>query len=224
MAKIVRPTYPVEFSIGLLLLIFALSSFLSTQIFKASWHDVMDGNNAIFGMMLVGIAVVIMAMILWEEFLFPIKFIPTADQVVFRNHRTKLKTQLLIYFAIPLIFGFIYYKYEINQVRFFIWVAVCTVIPVAGKLISGIKNYNDFLKLTYNVIEYKNNKEAGAFKLKDVQHIALIKDETNVLHKIELSLTNHTSITIDLDEMELEAYYESIDKAMKVHYKDHIKA
>jgi hypothetical protein len=223
MAKVIRPTYPVEFSIGLLLLIFALSSFLSTQIFKASWHDVMDGNNAIFGMMLVGVAVVIMAMILWEEFLFPIKFIPTADQVVFRNHRTKLKTQLLIYCAIPAIFGFVYFKYEVNHVRFFIWVAVCTGLPVVGKLISGLKNYNDFLKLTYNTIEYKNNKEAGTFDLKDVKHIILIKDETNVLHKIELSLVNNNSITIDLDEMELEAYFELIDKSMSVRYKELIK-
>lgn len=224
MAKVIRPTYPLEFSIGLLMLIFVLSAFLSSQVFRASWQEVMDGNNVIFGMMLVGLAVVIMAMILWEEFLFPIKVVPTADQVVFRNHLTKLKTQLLIYGAIPLIFGFVYFKYEVNHVRFFIWAAVCVVLPVVAKLISGIKNYNDFLKLTYNAIEYRNNEEAGSYSLKDIQHITLIKDETNVLHKIELLLTTNNSITIDLDEMELEAYYNSIDQAMKVHYKGLIKS
>jgi hypothetical protein len=90
-------------------------------------------------------------------------------------------------------------------------------VPVAGKLISGIKNYNDFLKLTDDTIEYKNNEEEGVLHVKDIQQIILIKDETNVLHKIQLIMTNN-EVTIDLDEMELEAYYKTIEEYMAIHY------
>jgi hypothetical protein len=217
MAKIIRSTYPKEFSIGLLLLIFALSSFLSAQIFRVTWHQVLEGNKVIYGMLAIGFAVVIVALILWEEFLFPVHLKPAADEVTFRNHRTKLKVQVFIYFGIPVIFGLIYYFYEVNHIRFFIWATICTVVPVAGKLISGIKNYNDFLKLTDDTIEYKNNEEEGVLHVKDIQQIVLIKDETKVLHKIQL-LMNNSEVTIDLDEMELEAYYKTIEEYMAIHY------
>ena len=217
MAKIIRSTYPKEFSIGLLLLIFALSSFLSAQIFRVTWHQVLEGNDVIYGMLLIGVAVVIVALILWEEFLFPVHIKPAADEVVFRNHRTKLKVQVVIYFAIPMIFGAIYFYYEVNHIRFFIWATICTVVPVVGKLVSGIKNYNDFLKLTDDTIEYKNNEEEGVLHVKDIRQIVLIKDETKVLHKIQLILTSN-EVTIDLDEMELEAYYKTIEEYMAIHY------
>src|SRR5262249_18495530 len=132
MAKIIRPTYPKGFSVGMLLLIFVLSAFLSSQIFNVTWRVILKGSNVALGMALVGIAVVIVALILWEEFLFPVHIKPKEDQVVFRNHRTKLKTQILIYTLIPAIFVFIYFYYEVNQVRFFIWASICTVVPVVG--------------------------------------------------------------------------------------------
>src|SRR6478736_4485873 len=112
MAKVIRHTYPKEFSIGMLLLIFVLSSFLSSQIFNVSWRVIMSGSNVTIGMALVGSAVVIMALILWEEFLFPVHIKPKENEVVFQNHLTKLKTQVLIYLLIPAIFGFIYFYYE----------------------------------------------------------------------------------------------------------------
>jgi len=219
MAKVIRHTYPKEFSIGMLLLIFVLSSLLSSQIFNVSWRVIMSGSIVTVGMALVGGAVVIMALILWEEFLFPVHIKPNKDEVVFRNHLTKLKTQVLIYFLIPVIFGFIYFYYEVNHVRFFIWAMVCMVVPVAGKLLSGIKNYNDFLKLTNNTIEYKNNEETGIFQVKDIERITLIKDESDVLHKVQVSMTNGNQVLIDLDEMELEAYYETIQTFIIGHYK-----
>ncbi|MBS1681323.1 MAG: heavy metal transporter [Bacteroidetes bacterium] len=219
MAKIVRPTYPLELSVGVLLLIFVLSLFLSSQLFDVPWRELLDARH-FFAMSLVSTAVVIMAVILWEEILFPIKIVPTRDQVTFRNHQTKLKTQLIIYLAIPLIFGFIYFSYEVNHVRFFIWALVCLGAPIAGKLHSGIKNYNDFLKLTYHSISYKNNDAEGVFLLKDIQRITLIKDENKVLHKFMLLMEDTSEVTIDLDEMELEPFYESIDKAMYAHYKN----
>jgi hypothetical protein len=223
MAKVIRHTYPKEFSIGMLMLIFVLSSFLSSQIFNVSWRAVMSGSSATVGMALVGIAVVIMALILWEEFLFPVHIKPEKDKVVFRNHSTKLKTQMLIYLLIPVIFGFIYFYYEVNHVRFFIWALVCTVVPVVGKLMSGIKNYNDFLKLTNDTIEYKNNEKEGTLQVKEMERITLIKDESDVLHKVQVSMNNGSQILIDLDEMELEAYFETIQSFIIGHYKSLVR-
>jgi len=224
MAKIIRPTYPLEFSIGLLLLIFVLSSFLSSEIFDVKWHEIMEGNGPFLGMILAGIAVVIMALILWEEFLFPVRIKPKEDEVVFRNHFTKLKTQVLIYCAIPVIVIFIYFNYEVNGFRFFIWAAICVIAPVPGKLLSGIKNYNDFLKLTNDAIEYKNNEKEGVLRVGEIREILLVKDEANVLHKVQVTMANNTQVTIDLDEMELEAYYLTIDGFIKGHYKGLVRS
>jgi len=218
MGKIIRPTYPVEFSVGLLILIFVLSFFLSSQIFDVRWHELMEGTSAYFGMFLMSIAVIVMVLILWEDFLFPVKVKPGQDGVTFRNHRTKLKTQLLIYCFIPVIFAFVYFNFNINTVRFFIWAAVCTVLPVVIKLFSGLNNYNDFLKLTDKTIEYKNNEKSGVFDVKEIQRLTLIRDERKVLHKIQVS-TKGSDLVIDLDEMELEAFLDSIDQFVTSHYK-----
>ena|SRR6478736_3519534 len=223
MAKIIRPRYSVEFSIGILLLIFALSLFLSPQLFEIRGAEMNEGKNVYVGMGLVSTAVIIMLLVLWEEFLFPVRVKPEGGGVVFRNHRNKLKTQLLIYCAIPVIFIFVFLEYEVNLVRFIIWTSICLVAPVAGKLISGLKNYNDFLKVTTDSIEYKNNEKAGVFQLKDVQQIILIRDDRNVLHKIQLELNNNSQVIIDLDEMELEAFIDAIDKVMTTRYKSLVK-
>lgn len=220
MAKIIRPRYPVEVSIGLLLLIFLLSGFLSLQIFKDTWTDMVDGGRVLSGMALVGAAVVIMVLILWEDFLFPIKVTPTKDEVVFRNHRHKLFIQMLIYLAIPVIFVFIYLFYEINPVRFVIWASILMGFPVAVKLFSGVRNYNDFLKLSYTHISYQNNEKTGTFDIRQVKQLVPIRDDYRVLHKIEVVLDDGQRVTIDLDEMELEEYFLAIDQALSVHYKN----
>jgi len=220
MAKIIRSTYPVEFSVGLLILIFVLSFFLSSQLFYVHWRELMDGTNVYLGMFLISSAVIIMVLILWEEFLFPIRIKPSDDGMVFHNHRTKLKTQLLIYLLIPAIFAFVYYYFpdRINIVRFIIWAVICTGMPVMVKLASGIKNYNDFLKLTNTVIEYKNNKKTGIFYVKDIQRIIPVRDEKRLLHKVEVVTENEGQVLIDLDEMELEAFLGSIDQFIATHY------
>jgi hypothetical protein len=223
MAKIIRPSYPMEFSIGLLLLLYALASFLSFEIFAAKWNEIMAGGSVIFGMLLSGVAVVFMALILWEEFLFPVRIKPIEDEIVFRNHFTKLKTQVLIYCAIPVIVGFIYFNYEVHPVSFSIWAAICVIAPVAGKLASGIKNYNDFLKLTDDSIEYKNNEKEGVLPAGDIQEIILIKDETNVLHKVQVRMRDNNQVIIDLDEMELDEYCLTIEKFIQGHYKALVK-
>jgi len=221
--KIIRPRYSVELSIGILLLIFVLSLFLSYMIFEIPRPQLNEGKNIYVGMVLVSIAVIVMLLVLWEEFLFPVKVKPEAGGLIFRNHRNKLKTQLLIYFVIPVIFVFIYVRYEVNLVRFLVWAAICIVAPVAGKLISGIKNYNDFLKLSDDEIEYKNNEKTGVFQLKDIQHITLVKDERKALHKIHLLTTTQGQVIVDLDEMELEALVGSIDEYLNTHYKNLVK-
>ena len=140
MGKIIRPTYPKEFSIGLMLLIFVIAGLLSHQIFNVPYSKLAENLNVFFGMFLVGIAVVIMVLIIWEEILFPIKTKEVNGGMVFRNHGAKLKTQIFIYCSIPAIFCFIYFEYEVNHVRFFIWATVCMVAPVAyfcQKLLHG---------------------------------------------------------------------------------------
>lgn len=221
MAKVIRSTYPIEFSVGLLILIFVLSFFLSSQLFYVHWRELMDGTNVYVGMFLISAAVIIMVLILWEEFLFPIRVKPTADEgMVFHNHRTKLQAQLLIYLLIPAIFAFVYYYLpdRINIVRFIIWAVICTGMPVVVRLASGIKNYNDFLKLTNTLIEYKNNQKAGIFYIKDIQRIVPVRDEKQLLHKVEVVTTQNGQVLIDLDEMELEAFLGSIDQFIKTHY------
>jgi hypothetical protein len=221
MGKIVRPRYPVEFSVGLLLLIFGLSLFFSYEIFRV--HGVPRDERMYFGMFLASSAIIIMLLVLWEEFLFPVQVKPVAGGVVFRNHRNKLKTQALIYITIPIIFVFIYLNYEVNLVPFIVCAAICILVPVSGKLISGITNYNDYLKVTKELIEFKNNNEGGVFKLTEIQQVTLIKDERKVLHKIKLITGGGNEVMIDLDEMELEAYYHSIDEFISIYYKDMLK-
>jgi len=218
MAKIIRPTYPKEFSIGILLLIFVLSSFLSFEIFAVRWQEILEGSSPTFGMLLSGLAVVLMALILWEEFLFPVRFKPTENEIVFRNHSTKLQTQILIYCVIPVIVGFIYWNYEVATIPFLIWAAICLISPVAGKLASGVRNYNDFLKLTSDTIEFKNNEKEGVLHVNDIQEIILIKDEANVLHKVQVQMLNNSQVMIDLDEMELDEYCHTIEKFVTGHY------
>lgn len=216
-------TYPLEFSIGLLLLIFAIAFFLSPQVFNVTWKELLEGSSVYLGMTLVSAAVVVMVLVLWEEFLFPIRIKPTDNGAEFRNHRNKLMTQLLIYCLIPVIFIFVYLTFEVNTVRYFIWAAICMGAPVVGKLVSGIKNYNDFLRLTSEFIEFKNNRKTGNIRMSDVEYIRLVRDQRNVLHRILVG-TRGQEVEIDIDEMELEAYCTTIDEFVKLHYGHLVKA
>ena len=219
MSKVIRPTYPKELSIGLLLLIFVIAFFLSGQIFSATATEMSGDLGAYVGMFLVSCALIIMVLVLWEEFLFPIRIKPTDAGAEFRNHRNKLKLQMTIYSVIPVIFVCVYLVFEVDPVRFFIWAAICIGAPLAGKLISGVRNYNDFLKLTSDIIEFKNNEKTGAFRVKEVEYITLVRDQRGALHRILVS-ANGNEVVIDIDEMELEAYYATIDEFIRIHYGD----
>ena len=221
MSKIIRPKYPIEFSVGVMLLIGTIAGFLSPQIFDR--HGANKDADIYPGMILVSIAVITMVLIIWEEILFPIKLKEVGGSMFFGNHKTKLKTQALIYCIIPAIFGFVYFEYEVNHMRFFIWAAVCMIAPVVEKIVSGINNYNDFLKLSNEKIEYKNNEKEGSFNVKDIKHIAMIKDERKVVEKMELIFANGDNVIIDLDEMELEDYYDAISNYVATHYQTLLK-
>jgi len=220
MSKIIRPTYPAQFSAGLLMLIYIIAFFLSQQIFDVRIHHLKHNHNVYIGMALAGVASILMILIIWEEFLFPIRVKIVENGLMFRNHRSKLIIQVLMYSCIPAIFAFIYFNYDINPIRFFIWAAVCVFTPVIEKIVSGINNYNDFLRLTTNEIQYKNNEKEGSFQLSDIQTIAIIKDDRDVLQKIQLLFKNNEQIRIDLDEMELEDFYDSIHLFIITKYQD----
>jgi len=56
-----------------------------------------------------------------------------------------------------------------------------------------------------------------------IREIRLIKDEANVLHKLHVRMLDNREVVIDLDEMELEEYYQTIDEFIKGHYKGLVK-
>lgn len=216
--KVVRKTYRRDVSFGIMIIIFGVVFFLADQLFEKKQPHLDGFIDLNFGKSLVSVAVIVMALIMWEEILFHVHIKPVGDGLIFRNHGTKLKFQGVIYLIIPAIIVFLYLNYEVSAFRFFSWAAVVALLPVAGKLMSGIKNYNDFLKLTGTSIQYKNNQLEGTYALSDISSIRLIKDEGKVLHKISLERTAGDSITIDLDEMELEDFYESINEYITEHY------
>jgi hypothetical protein len=220
MKKLVRRTYPTEVSVGLLSILFVVSGFLSHEIFDIVFHDMYKWKSAYLGMILIGAAVVIMVLIIWEEILFPVKTVEVKGGLVFRNHRKKLKIQVLIYCAIPAIFTYIYFAFDVNLLHYTIWASICMIPPIVEKLVSGIHNFNDFLRLTNKEIEYKNNEKEGCFETKDLEGITIIKDDRNFLKKLHLFFKNNDNVIIDLDEMELDAFYGSIYKFIINHYTD----
>lgn len=219
MTKTIRKTYPKDFSIGVLILIFTLVFFLAGQLFEKN----LSSDNGFFsiylGEFLVSAAVLIMVLIMWEEFLFPVTIKPHGDGLIFRNHRTKLKIQALTYLTIPAIVIFLYLNFEVNTFRFFGWAAVCMILPVIGKLISGINNYNDFLTLTSTFIEYKNNEKEGKFDIDNIKSLQITKTDKGLLEKLNLEFQQGDSVTIDLDEMELEDYFDSIEDYIQTQHK-----
>ena len=221
MANVIRKTYPPAFSAGLLILIYAVVFLLSEQVFKVSVHEL--NQNIYIGMFLVATAFMIMILILWEELLFPIKVKEVNGGMDFHNHRNKIQTQLMIYLTIPVIFIFVYFNYELNLFRFIPIAAICIFVPFLGKIGSGIKNYNDFLRITDEEVEYKDNDKGGLFKLKDIQQFTIITHEKKHNHQIELLFKDGKTEMIDLHDMELEAYYDYIYKYMKVHYRHMLK-
>jgi len=224
--KTVRSSHPAESNILLLSYVFFIACFFSYQMLGVTFHDLLHWHNAYIGIFLMGVAATVMVLIVWEEMVFPVKAIPLKGGWVFKNHRTKLKTQILLYSIIPAIICFVYFQYEVNRLHFILWALVCMVPPIVEKLVSGLKNYNDFLTLTPDFIEYKNNEKEGRFEANEIQSITPIDDENSVIKKIQLLFTNKETVVIDLHEMELEDFYDAIDAYITANYQHwlHVKA
>ena len=92
--------------------------------------------------------------------------------------------------------------------------------PIIEKIISGINNYNDFLRLTTSEIEYKNNEKEGCFKIEEIKNLSIVKDKDGFIKKINIIFLTDQELIIDLDEMELEAFYTSIIRYITVKYKN----
>jgi hypothetical protein len=97
------------------------------------------------------------------------------------------------------------------------------ITPAIEKIFSGINNYNDFLRLTNNEIEYRNNKKEGCYNVKDIKNIEIIEYDTDVTRKIRLLFKDNEIVTIDLDEMELDAFYDTIQLFITTRYKQLLK-
>lgn len=220
MTRIIRKTYPKDFSLGILAIIFVLVFFLSGQLFEKRQPEYEGFINIYMAEFLVSSAVTIMILILWEEILFPVSIKPEDGGLVFRNHKRKLVIQALIYLLIPAIVIFLFLTYNVNDFRFFIWAGVVIVLPIAGKLISGINNYNDFLKLTPDFIEYKDNEMEGRFNVAEIQKIRILKDDHDEIRQLELNLHSSSPITINIFQMELEDFYDSIEEYINKNYKN----
>ena len=221
--KVIRDTHPAESNILMLTYIFFTACFFSYQMFGVSFHDLLQWHYAYVGMLLTGLAASIMVMIVWEEMLFPVKAHKVKGGLIFRNHQTKLKTQILLYCIIPVIFAFLYFQFEVKLLHFIIWALICLVPPVVEKIVSGVNNYNDYLILTSNYMEYKNNDKEGHYEIKNLLQITILNDESRITKKIDLHLKNNDNVVIDLHEMELDEFYHSIDNYISIKYKGLLK-
>jgi hypothetical protein len=220
MAKVIRKNYPRDVSFGILAIVFVVTFFLSGQLFEKQSFESQLLIEKYLAEFLVSSAVTLMVLIIWEELLFPVKVIHEKDGELFRNHKSKLILQLIMYLAIPVIVVFLYLTYNVNGFRFFIWALVILVLPVADKLMTGINNIHDYLKLGESIIEYKDNELGGTFNVNDISQIAIIKDKDQVLSKLELTLKDKKTVLIDLDKMELQDYYEPIEEYIRSNYKE----
>jgi hypothetical protein len=223
MKKVIRKAYPLEVSIGLLLMILFVSFFLSRMLFIMPVGAKEVGPNLYLGMFLASASVLITVLILVEEFLFPTKIKEIDGGVLFRNHSTKLKMQWFIYLCIPVAFTFIYLTYDVNIIRFSVWAAICILAPIVGKLVSGLHNYKDFLKLTPEVIAYKDNEKEGNMPMASIEGLRILKDESKFLQKLEISLKDGRQVVIDIDKMELDDFLEAIEQYITTQYSKVLK-
>lgn len=219
MRKIVRHSYPIEISLLILSFVFLVSCFLAYDIFYIPFNHAVRRSLPYGGIFLVAAAVVIAMLVIWEELLFAVAVKHNTEILKVRNHRTKLLIQAVIYPVIPLLFFLVYKYYNIRMTHFYIWLAVCALVPLVVKIFSGFKNFNDFLKLSSTEIDYKNNAKQGKYDVAKLSFITLVKDNDHILTKLILGLKD-SELTIDLDEMELEDYYDSIEEFVKRTYKN----
>lgn len=212
MKKVVRQAYPIEVRAMILAFIFLVACFFTRDIFNITIHYSEEQKTAYVGMLLVGSAIVIALLVMWEELLFPVVINKNDSVLKVRNHRRNLLAQTFVYLTIPAIFTIIYLYFNIrNMFHFEIWACICIVIPLVANIFSGIKNYNDFLSLSPTEIQYKNDEKEGKYLIGEIKYISLVKEHDNLPHKLILGVAD-AEVCIDLDEMELHAYYENVQE------------
>jgi hypothetical protein len=62
------------------------------------------------------------------------------------------------------------------------------------------------------------NIKEGVLLVRNIREMVLQKDEAKVLHKVKVLTSDNREVIIDLDEMELEAYLETIELFIEGHY------
>jgi hypothetical protein len=222
MKTLIRSSHKVEITLFILLNLFSFSVLFSYEMFDVRFHNPEHLENSWPGMVLIGVAAILAVMILWEELLFQVKVKEINGGLIFRSHRKKFRIQLLLFCGIPAIFTFIYFEYDVKLSHLMIWAFFCIVLPAIEVVMSGINNHRYFLKLTNRMIKFKNHEKEGTYATADLRNITIIKESTKrsfSLKKIELSFSNNNTVLIDLDEMNLHIFYESIYTFIKTHYK-----
>ncbi len=127
----------------------------------------------------------------------------------------------MLFAGSPLIFYFIYLEYDLKVSHFLIWAFFCIVLPAGEVIMSGINNQRYFLKLTTRMIKFKNGEQEGTYATKDIRNIRITTEKTRRfvnLKKVELLFANQEAVEIDLDEMNLHVFYESILAFIKKYY------
>ena len=223
MSKTIRRTYPLHISVGMLIIIFIITYFLSFQLFGKIPDNVEWYQDSYFGGFLVSCAILVMVLMLWEELLFPVKIKDVDGGNLYRNHREKLVVQALMYLIIPAVVAYLYLNFPVSGFRFYAWAGINVLLPVAGKLITGLNNYNDFLELTDKHIRFKDNEHEGTIALSSVSSLELVRDEDGFLHELKIALKEGDPVVIEVHQMELEDFFESIEAYIGENYKGFLK-
>ena len=212
MKETIRKTLPRNISMGMLIIIFVIVYLLAGQLFE-DHQDVKEGILNIYtAYFLVSFAVMVMILILWEEILFPVHIKAVDGGFLFRNHLRKLKFQILLYLTIPIIVVFLFLNYKVSQFRFFGWATVVIVFPIVGRIMSGLKNYNDFLQITPQLIAFKDNDHEGKYDISQIQRLALVKDNLGAIKELKLNLISGEQEIIKVHQMELDDFFGHIEK------------
>ncbi len=217
MKKLQHPVQRTELDIVVISVIFLVAFFLSNPIFNLSYRDPVERNIAYTGMLLIGIAAMLVTLIVWENLLFSVQLKKVEGGVRVSNHTRKNVIQALLYAAVLVIFLVVFLFYPVHQNHFQVCLGLFTIIPVGHKVISGIRNSNPFLKLTRSEIQFRNHRKRGRFELKKIQYIRIIKGAGNTISKLRLGIDD-SEVTIDLDEMHVNAFDDNISDYIRTNY------
>jgi multisubunit Na+/H+ antiporter MnhB subunit len=217
MKKPLQPAKSIELDVFIISLVFLIVFFFSSQIFEVSFNDPGQRNIACTGMLIIATAAILLTLIVWENLLFSLQIKSVEDGVKVGNHNKKNVFQAFFYLAILVLFLFVFLYYPINRFYYTLWFSFFAAVPILHKLIYSARNRNSFLKLTTSEIQFQNQQKKGRFYLKNIQYIRIVKGAKNSIAKLRLGVDN-SEVTIDLDEMKVDAFYDKIAEYIKKNY------